>query len=195
MNSRHIGFWLVLAAFLCGFIFFFQRRKVETVTASPRMLPELKADEVTVVQVRGIRAERTNGTWQLTQPLTYPALATNIDRLLKELQALKPATYIAPAELRGRPDIEQEYGFTSPQASIIVQQLDYRGQVLVGALTTPGDQVFVQVVGREGIYLTDAEWLKSLPKSANDWRDTVVMPTDTPAFDRVAVTDNSRVFV
>jgi hypothetical protein len=195
MTLRYISFWFLLAACLFAFIFFFQRHKTHPVASNPLMLPELRADAVTSVQVRGIRAERTNGTWHLTQPFIYPALATNVETLLKHLENLKPAAYVSPAELRGHPDADQEYGFLSPQASIILQQPDYRAQLLVGSLTTPGDQVFLQVVGREGIYVTDADWIKSLPKSANDWRDTVVIGPDTSIFDRIAVTNNSRAFV
>ncbi len=201
MSSRHTWFWLILALGLLGFIFLVQRRQPRTVAAPSRILPELKASEVGVIQVRpatrplGIRAERTNDGWQLTQPIAYPAQSTNIDAFVGTLQNLAPATFITPAQLRGHRNPEEEYGFATPQASIVIQQGDYRATVLVGALTTPGDQVFLQVVGREGVYVTDAAWLTSIPKSADDWRDTSVLPPDLNRLDRVAVTNNSRIFV
>lgn len=201
MSSRHTWFWLILALGLFGFIFFFQRHKTQTVAAPSRVLPELKASAVSAIQVRpatrplGIRAERTNGGWQLTQPIAYPAQSTNIDGLVEALERLAPATFITPAQLRGHRNPEEEYGFATPQASIVIQQEDYRATILVGAMTTPGDQVFLQVVGREGVYVTDAAWLASVPKSANEWRDTSVLPADLDRFDRLALTNNARIFV
>lgn len=201
MSSRHTWFWLILALGLSGFIFFFQRHQPRTVAAPSRLLPELNASEVSAIQVRpaarplSIRAERTNGVWQLSQPIAYPAQSTNIDGLVNALAQLVPVTFITAAELRGHRNPEEEYGFAVPQASIVIQQGDYRATVLVGALTTPGDQVFVQVVGREGVYLTDAAWLSSVPKSANEWRDTSVLPSDLNRLDRLALTNNSRIFV
>ncbi len=201
MSSRHTWFWIVLALGLFSFIFFFQRHKPAPVTSASRLLPEMRGQAVSAIQVRpatrplGIRAERTNGGWQLTQPMVYPAQSTNIDRLVDALENLVPVTVISAAELRGHRNPEEEYGFAAPQASIVVQQGEYRATLLVGAMTTPGDQVFVQVVGREGIYVTDAGWLSCVPKSANEWRDTSVLPGDIDSFDRLAVTNNARVFV
>jgi hypothetical protein len=202
MSFRHTWFWVLLAAGLFAFLFFFPRHRPDAAAGPGRVLPELRSAAVTAVQVRpaapvqlGIRAERTNGHWQLTQPIVYPAHASNVDRLLGTLETLTPATYLKPDELRGRPRAEQEFGFASPQASILLQQGDYRAHILVGALTAPGDQVFVQVVGREGVFVTDAQWLSCLPKSPNDWRDPALILGDLKKFDRLAVTNNSRAFV
>ena len=35
----------------------------------------------------------------------------------------------------------------------------------MGAKTAPGDQVFLQVVGVEGVYVVDADFLKYLPRT------------------------------
>ena len=201
MSPRHTWFWVALAAGLFAFIFFFQRHQPAPVSGPARILPEVSASSVAAVQVRpathplGIRAERTNGGWQLTQPLVYPAQSTNVDRLVAALEGLRAATVITAVELRGRPRADEDYGFVTPQASIVIQQPDYRATLLVGAMTTPGDQVFVRVVGREAVYVTDAAWLGFLPKSANAWRDTSVLPADLRGFDRLAVTNSSRAFV
>src|SRR6202040_2982836 len=130
-----------------------------------KVLPNLKAASVTSVQVRPavqwqIRIQRTNGLWQLTEPIRYPAQASSIQDLLTALERLTPATYIARQELKNRPQADEEYGFGGPQATIIIQQGDYFVQVLIGTRTAPGDQVFLQVVGDEGVHVVDAELLK-----------------------------------
>jgi hypothetical protein len=99
MNSRNTWRWFIVAVALFAFILFQQHYLRKTGGGPSKVLPSLKAAVVTSVQVRHaaqseIRAERTNGTWQLTEPLVYPAQAVSIERLLAQLEALRPATYI-----------------------------------------------------------------------------------------------------
>ena len=133
-------------------------------------------------------------TWQLTEPLVYPAQAVSIEKLLAELEPLTPASYITARELRNRPNTDEDYGFAAPQASIIIEQPGYTARLRVGAKTTPGDQVFLQVVGVEGVYVVDADFLNYLPRTADDWRDTALINLNGLAFDRLAVTNGAKIF-
>ena len=188
-----------MAVALFAFILFQQRYLRKTGGGPAKVLPNLKAAETTSVQVRPavqleIRAERTNGTWQLTEPLVYPAQAVSIEKLLAELEALRPVPYITARELRNRPNTDEEYGFAAPQASIIIEQPGYTTRLRVGARTSPGDQVFLQVVGMEGVYVVDANFLNYLPRTADDWRDTALINVNGLAFDRLSVTNGTKIF-
>ncbi len=68
-------------------------------------------------------------------------------------------------------------------------------RVLIGAPTTPGDQVYLEVVGTEGAFVVDADLLKSIPRSANDWRDTAILKTDLSGVDQIAVTNAGNAFL
>jgi hypothetical protein len=208
MNPRSTWRWLVVAAGLFAFIFFYQRHARQPGVGPVRVLPNLNAAAVTSVQVRPaahleIRADRTNGAWQLNlrpslegaaEPLVYPAQAVSIDKLLTELEQLTPATYLTARELRDRPKADEEYGFATPQATISIEQPGYAARLRVGAKTAPGDQVFLQVVGVEGVYVVDADFLKYIPRTADDWRDTALLDLRGLAFDRLAVTNGAKVF-
>jgi hypothetical protein len=188
-----------VAVALFAFIVLYQRRVQKTAEGPIKVLPNLKPAAATSVQVRPgaqleIRAERTNGTWQLKEPFVYPAQALSIEKLLAELERLTPAPYITARELRDRPKSDEEYGFAAPQASIIVEQPGYTYRLRVGAKTAPGDQVFLQVVGAEGVYVVDAEFLKHLPRTADDWRDTALINLNVLAFDRLTVTNGAKIF-
>ena len=66
---------------------------------------------------------RTNADgWALTKPLVYPAQATSIEILLANLARLTPAVRIDANELKNRPRADEEFGFASPQASIVLRQ-------------------------------------------------------------------------
>jgi hypothetical protein len=198
MNPKNTWSWVIVAAGLFAFIFFFERHAHKQDGVPARVLPALKASDVTSVQVRPagqleIRVGRTNGTWQLTNPIAYPAQAASVESLLATLERLTSATYITAAELRRRPKADEEYGFDTPQYSLILQQADNQCQVLIGSRTAPGDQVFVQVVGVEGIYVVDAELLKLLPRTPTDWRDTSLVDLPNLAFDRLVVASGAKV--
>ena len=200
MNPRNTLRWIAVAAVLFAFIFFYQRHLGKKGGEPVRVLPNLNAAAVTSIQVRPgarapIRVDRIKGIWQLVaDPLLYPAQAASIEKLLAELERLTPAPYISARQLRDRLKLDEAYGFANPQASIVIEQPDHTAHLLIGARTPPGDQVFLQVVGLDGVYMVDADFLKYIPRTAEDWRDTTLVDLKSLAFDRLAVTNGAKVF-
>jgi hypothetical protein len=198
MNLKNQWIWVVLAAGLLGFILVERQVKSPAQAGPVRVVRDLRPGAVTSVQVRPkaqleVRADRTDDGWRLTEPVNYPAQSANVDNLLKALADLSAAAYITAAELKNQPKADEDYGFTQPQASIIIRQPGKQFQILIGTLTAPGDQVFVQVVGVEAVNVVDAGLLKLIPKSANDWRDTALIRVKNLGFDQLAVTNAGRV--
>jgi hypothetical protein len=192
MTAKSTWFWIFLAAGLFGGIYVLDRHRPAPNPGPRRVLPDLKAAEVTRLQVQPansleIRVERTNGTWQITKPLDYPAQPERIEAFLQALENLTAAAYITPSELKDRPNADEEYGFTAPLYTIIVEPGDYH--LHLGQLTVPGDQVFLQVVGVEGIYVVDADFLKTIASTNDQWRSTALMDLKSVNYDRVTVTN------
>jgi hypothetical protein len=163
-----------------------------------RILQRLKANSVTTVHVRPsqqleIRAQKDGKNWRLIEPLAYPAKSTAIEGLLTALERLVPATVIAGPDRRARPKADEEDGFAPPQATVILQQGDYRAEIQFGAKTAPGDQVFVQVIGVDSVFVVDAEVLKLLPASASDWRNTALIDVESLAFDRLTIATGAKI--
>jgi hypothetical protein len=204
MNTKNTWLWMMVALGLFAFIYFFHRKKPPTGPA--KVLPGLKASEVTSVLVRpgpqlNLEAVHTNGAWQLTierqitnAPVSHPAQALAISNLLSALANLTPVTQIKASELKDRPKAEEEFGLSSPQATITVDQPDYHALLQIGAKTAPGDQVFLRVVGEDGLYVVDADILKHIPHTADDWRDTALVDLNSFVFDRVSVTNGAKIF-
>ncbi|MEI9959869.1 MAG: DUF4340 domain-containing protein [Limisphaerales bacterium] len=197
MNSRTTGIWLVIAAALLAGIFAWQRHLHLSVTDSSNIFPGLRPAEVTSIQVipadaLEIRVDRAGKSWLLTKPLNYPAQPAAIEALLSALQKLTPAARISAAELRERPQADVDFGFNAPQISLVIQSGVQRWQLLVGNKTAPGDQVFLRMVGVDGAFVVDADWLKSIPHSVNDWRNTALVEADN-AFDWVVLTNGAKI--
>jgi hypothetical protein len=191
-------FWLFVAAALFTFIYAFEHFFRPAPVEPSAILPDLQPSMVTSVQVipanaLEIRADRTNDTWFLTKPIGYPAQPAAIEALLTALQKLTPAIRISAGELREQRSAEADYGFETPQVSLVMEAGDQRWQLKVGNRTAPGDQIFLRVVGTDGAYVTDADWLKYLPRSANDWRATALVDFGDSAPDWIVLTNGAKV--
>ena len=193
MNSKSTGIWFVIAALLGGFIFSLKHYHQQPVPAG--VLGGLQSSAVTGIQITSdaqtIRADLTNGTWQLTQPVIYPAQAAAVSALLDALQNLTPASRISAAELSEHDEASAEYGFDDPQFTIAVEAGGQHWQLKVGNKTAPGDQVFLQVAGVDGAFVAAADWLKFIPRSAENWRDTTLVDAVT-SFDWIVLTNNAK---
>src|SRR5262249_32499766 len=142
MNPRSTGLWLVLAVGLFAFIFFYQRHTHKPPTGPVAILPALVPARVTAIQVlpqdqMEIQVERSNSVWQLTRPLVYPAQSISIEALLLVLSRLAPVALIPEKEIKNRFNADEEYGFSDPQASIILHQGTHRTHLRLGRKTAP----------------------------------------------------------
>src|SRR5436190_22653850 len=104
MNPKSTIRWVIAAAALFAFIFFFERHLRKPETGPAKVLPGLIAADVNSLQIlpKGqlpIHAKRINGVWHLTEPLDYPARTNRIEALLAALESLT-ATFIPPQELK-----------------------------------------------------------------------------------------------
>jgi hypothetical protein len=198
MNSKNTWLWFAVAAMLAAFIFIFQHYFRAPTSVPNAILPNLQPQSVTSVQIipngaLEIRADYTNNAWLLTKPIFYPAQPAAIETLLAALQKMTPATKISAAEMRGHKNAETEFGFDNPQISLAIEAGEERRQILVGNKTAPGDQVFLRVIGVDGAFVVDADWLKLIPHSVADWRSTALVDAAQNDFDSIIVTNGAKV--
>jgi hypothetical protein len=196
MNSKTTSIWFVIAAALLAFIFVFEHYLRPVVTGPAALLPNLRPAAVTSVQVfpgaLEISVNRTNGGWVLARPVPYPAQTAAIEALLDALQKLAPAR-ISAAELREQKNSEADFGFEKPQATLVIAAGDQGWQLKVGGRTAPGDQVYLRVVGVDGVFVADAGWLNLIPRAGDEWRDTALVDAGQNDFDWIVLTNNARV--
>jgi hypothetical protein len=198
MNSKNTLVWFVLAAGLFASILLLNRYLHPPAVSSGDILPGLQPASVTSVQVipagsLEIRADRTGGSWLLASPISYPAQSAAIEELLGALQHLVPATRITAGEIHEHRTATAGFGFDPPQISIAITAGDQRWQLQVGNKTAPGDQVFLRVIGVDGVFVADAGWLKLIPRSADDWRSTALVATEAGSCDTIMLTNGAKI--
>lgn len=197
MNSKHTLTWFVVALALFAVIVGYRYFARPASPGPSEILPGLNPLTVTSIEVSPrntaeICAVNTNGNWVLTQPLSYPAQASAIESFISVLQKLKPAIRLSASDLANEHDGNAQFGFDSPSVAVVIQSGDQRCELLVGNKTPPGDQVFVRVVGQDGVFVTDAGWLKSIPQSVDDWRDTSLAGDETGC-DSIEITNGAKI--
>ena len=197
MNPKNTFGWFVLAAGLFAVIFFLDHFLRPPAAGSHNVLPGLQPAAVTSVQVipagaLEIRADRVDHTWLLAKPVAYPAQSAAVELLLTTLQKLAPATRITAAELQANHSASADFGFDTPQFSLVIEAGDQRWQLIVGNKTPPGDQVFLRVVGIDGAFVADADWLKFIPRNTYNWRSTALVAADVNSCDTIVLTNSSK---
>lgn len=198
MNAKNTWIWLVVAGALFAFIFFFERHWGQPPPGLAPLLPGFKAEAVTGIVIRPadqfeISVQRTNAGWWLTQPLLYPAQSSQVEALLEALEKLIPATVVSRNELNNPAGADAEFGLSNPQISLDLQLVGELRTIKFGQRTAPGSEVFVQVVGREDIYVLDADLLRLIPANAAVWRDSSLVNLNALDFDRLHITNAGNV--
>ena len=192
MNPRNTWLLVALAAGLFAFIWLIEPRLRPPPPVALKVMPAFKAAEVTSVQIQpkgqlAVRVERTNGTWLMTRPLVYPVKPGAVDNFLQALEGLSPHTRISGEELRKLRNVSEEYGFDTPEATIILEFGDDKRTLHLGNRTAMRDELYTQLVGMDSVDVIGADFLKFVPRSADDWRDTSFVNLAGMDFDRLAV--------
>lgn len=193
MNSRYTWILIAVALVLFGFIMLVERREggVQPGPGAPAPLfarfdpAAATGVEVVLRTNRIIRADRSHDQWTLTMPLKYPAYAARIEGLLNIIGRLNRESHISAQELLSQNQSLAAYGLDPPLASIIIEQSGERTEIKVGGRSPVGGRVYVQWVGSDGIYFTDAQLHERLPNNVDDWRDPGFLRLKDMTFNRM----------
>jgi hypothetical protein len=181
MNWRFTWILLTASAVLFAFIWLVERpnREARLRQAGRIVLPGFDPASVNNIEIKphgageiqAGRLDGSNGPWQMTRPISYPAQSGPILALLDALAKLEWQDRISARELQDQPDGQEKYGFTQPQFEVFLQGSGVPHKILIGQSSALGDQAYLEVVGSPDIYLVNAGLLPLIPLDKNQWRD------------------------
>ncbi|MDB6026619.1 MAG: hypothetical protein JWM68_2842 [Verrucomicrobiales bacterium] len=192
MSTKTTWSLVFVAAILFAFIFFFEWPYRKALSQPPELhvFPGFNFTNVTRIQIQPANqvdmvVERTNSNWQLSQPISYSADRWKIELFLQKLAQLTMQGHITARELQERSDAQEEFGFDSKQLqfSIALEEGGHRRHLLIGKKMAVGEQVFAQVLGADGYYVIDSEFLKFIPRTEANWRDHSIANWSEIVFD------------
>jgi hypothetical protein len=204
MNWKPTWVLLVMAAAMLVFIVLVEHplRRQRDQQASRLVLPGLDPALVTNIEihpwgqaiVQAVRQSDTNHSWRLVRPVSYPAHNQLFAALLEALTKLEWVDRISEKELNDRPNAQEEFGFTKPLFTLLLQGSGPDRRLEVGALGAFNDQVSLQVVGNTAIYQTAADILHLLPLDQRIWRDQSLLSLTNVAFQTLRVRSAGQEF-
>jgi hypothetical protein len=205
MNRKPTWVLLAAAAVMLAFLVLVEHplRRQRELQASRFILPGLDPSLVTNIEIhpwglpmiQAVRQGPTNGSWSLVSSATYRAQNQPIATLLSiltNLQWVEPP--VGVKELNERPNAQEEFGFTKPSFTILVQGSGPDRRLEIGCLGAFGDRVFMQVVGNNAIYQTAADILWWLPPDKNYWRDRSLLNLTNLSFQTLRVRATGKEF-
>jgi hypothetical protein len=193
---------LLASALLAGlFILTIERpaRLARARSAAPRhVLPDFQPASIRSLQVlssnRSVTLVRSNGLWELDDPLHRVARQALAEGLLNRVASLQGGSILTPQELNQRPRAVADFGLNPPVTTLRLDSPAGRTELRLGIRSINGNQVYYQVDGVPGIFATDADFLDNLPQTPDGWRDATLLPLDRLAFDRIRVASASGAF-
>ena len=195
MNTTTTRWLLLLALGLFAFILVYERNTnttEEQVLRAESVFPDFDPAAVSSLEVRRasnlvVRLARTGDRWQYQAPIVYPAQSLGVEKLLVAVAHLQQRAYISSQEVLGQTNHLAAFGLERPTAVVVVHCDTTRTELRLGSHTLLGNQVYLQVVGRDGIFAIDDDFLKTLPATVNDWRDTGLIVPGLLKCDRIEV--------
>ena len=126
------------------------------------------------------------GEWRIAQPISAPADAAAVDRLLDSLANLEKSRtldQVVPADV----------GLDKPRAVVALTLADKPGETVldVGAAVPTGGQTIVAIAGRPQAYVVGDSLMSDVNKKPGDWRDRQMFHGDRDAVQRLAWTVGS----
>ena len=127
---------------------------------------------------RFVRIQKRGKHWDLNAPLHYPANEPLLEEIIRQVGELYADRHITGQELERYKSSLGDYGISAFHYSLILQHGAERIEIRLGNKTVGEDEVFFQLIGREGIFLGNAKLLNLIPKSESGWRDSRVVRLD-----------------
>lgn len=192
MNTKNTWGLVAAAAALFAFIFFVERPATRpSKPVNHKLLPGLQVALISRIEINygtnQVTVERTNDTWRMVSPVTYPAMQYRIKDFLDRASKLVWTRSVSAADLAKSPHGLVDYGLQPPLAQFTLVQNNQRLEVKIGEQTLVDGQRYVQVGDEVLAYLVDERIGSLLPANANAWRDTAVLPQNGLAFNRIEV--------
>jgi hypothetical protein len=194
MNFRTTWILVLVAVCLLGFVYFVEvpwQRSQELAKRPKRLLPGFDERAIQTIEVmRGnqvINLVKTAEGWELSSPIHYRANQLRVEGLLTQIGELTSRSVLSDEELLARGPVTKEFGLSPPHVTMVLKQTGGAGrtELLLGNRAVGGREVYFQLVGIPGIFMTDAALLERLPMAVDEWRDPSFVNLKGLLFDRL----------
>lgn len=133
-----------------------------------------------------VSALKEGAHWNLQAPLRYPANEKLLEEIVFSIRSLTSDQYISGEELTKNTKELVDYGIKPFHRSLILQHGNERVEIRLGNQTVGEDELFFQLIGKDGVYLAPATFSQLIPEEADGWRDSRVVRLDRQRVEKVS---------
>lgn len=205
MRTKATLFLLVLVAGLGAVAFYlrdydtdeeFQNNRVYVLGSEAVDLDFL---DIRITGQEPITLEKTEGRWNLTHPVSWPANVFAVNRLLNRLLSIKRDTSFPVSSLEENGQTLADFGLDPAQGELIYGRRGEQGKLLIGRATETSDRLFVMRVGDTRIMVARDSLLRAVKVQLEEIRNSGVFSipmTDVNQWNiQLAESGNLRVWI
>jgi hypothetical protein len=202
-NSKSTFIYLIVAALMGGYIYFFERGPVKPKAEEKKtkVFDNFVADDIQEIKIENLGTTLTankipielekddKAVWQITQPKKFKADETTVRNVLSGIGDFDPDTTIDnPANLK-------DYGLDSPSARCTLKsKAGTTFVLLIGDKNMSGSSTYIKRGDKNAVYLVPSYGADNLTKDINNYRDHVFFKTDTVLARKIEVTRDRKLF-
>jgi hypothetical protein len=202
-NSKSTFLYLIVAALMGGYIYFFERGPVKPKAEEKKtkVFDNFVADDIQEIRIENlgttltankkpIELEKDNkDAWQITEPKKFKADETTVRNVLSGIGDFDPDTTIDnPASLK-------DYGLDAPSARCTLKSKTGTIFVLlIGDKNMSSSSTYIKRGDKNTVYLVPSYGADNLTKDINNYRDHTFFKTDTVLAQKVEITRDGKLF-
>ena len=190
MSPRSTGILALVAIALGAFVYFYEiegeQGRNATEEAERRIFSGLEEGSIEAIELetqdfRSARFVRTNGLWDLVEPVNSPADAASLDAMSAVLVQLSRAGRVdAPGPL-------DEYGL-GEAARLIRFEVDGEDRGLrIGRRTPVGGHLYVATLSSDAVFFVESFRINAFNRNLDDLRDRRILPIESAAVTEISL--------
>jgi hypothetical protein len=181
---------VVVLAGLGAYIYFVESKKPQATEATlgPKVF-SVKAeaiDEITVRSANGDRTtlKKTNGTWQITEPVAAPADEAEVSGIVTNI-----ATLDSVRTIEENPGHLEQFGLAEPRVEIGFRTAGSKQpqRLLIGDKTATLGDLYARLPNEKKVFLISGSFDSAFNRSTFDLRQKTVLAFERDKVDRVTV--------
>lgn len=179
MRLRFTAFLLVLNILTIGLIFLLGKRANDSSIQAGGLsgMISREAIEATRIEFSGEGLdtprilERKGSSWEITQPIQWPANYFAINRILNQLQFLEEEASFSIIEIERTGQSLADYGLEDPWIKLSIVNEDETLELGIGNVTEIGNHFYILGPNKKNVFVINRQFIDGLLVDLNDLRN------------------------
>lgn len=187
MRFKITFFLLLINLILYYAIFHYQHKKKPSIDPSNTNLLGLTIEDIQKIEIKSLLWDsprvlvKQNSNWELLHPIQWPANFYAVQRIISQLQFLKPEVSFSVQEILDSGQSLADYGLDNPNIEVSFWNNNQKQSIKIGKATNLGNRIYALHSEKNLILVIKEDLLDSLNTRLEDLRNSNIF--NIPLFD------------